>query len=33
VAVVDIAARKVVQTIPVGKSPHGVFLANSAPWR
>ncbi|MEW5879687.1 MAG: beta-propeller fold lactonase family protein [Pseudomonadota bacterium] len=33
VAVVDIAARKVVQTIAVGKSPHGVFLANSAPWK
>lgn len=33
VAVVDIAARKVVQTIPVGKSPHGIFFANSAPWK
>lgn len=33
VAVVDIAARRVVQTIPVGKSPHGVFLANSAAWK
>lgn len=33
VAVVDIAARKVVQTIPVGSSPHGIFLANAAPWK
>jgi YVTN family beta-propeller protein len=33
VAVVDIAARKVIDTIAVGKSPHGIFFANSAPWR
>jgi YVTN family beta-propeller protein len=33
VAVVDIAARKVIDTIPVGKSPHGIFFADSAPWR
>lgn len=33
VAVVDISARKVVQTIPVGRSPHGVFLTNSAAWK
>jgi YVTN family beta-propeller protein len=33
VAVVDIAARKVIDTIPVGKSPHGIFLTDSAPWR
>jgi YVTN family beta-propeller protein len=33
VAVVDIAARQVVDTIAVGKSPHGIFFADSAPWR
>lgn len=33
VAVVDIEARRVAQTIPVGRSPHGIFFANSAPWR
>ena len=33
VAVVDIEARRIVQTIAVGRSPHGVFFSNSAPWR
>ncbi len=33
VAVVDIAARRVLQSIPVGKSPHGIFVPNAAPWR
>jgi len=33
VAVVDIEARRIAQTIPVGRSPHGVFFVNSAPWR
>lgn len=33
VAVVDIAQRKVVSTIPVGRSPHGIFFVNSAPWK
>jgi YVTN family beta-propeller protein len=33
VAVVDLAERRVVQTIPVGKSPHGIFFADSAPWK
>jgi len=33
VAVVDIEAKKVAQTIPVGRSPHGIFFVNSAPWR
>jgi YVTN family beta-propeller protein len=33
VAVVDIAQRKVIATIPVGRSPHGIFFANSAPWK
>jgi YVTN family beta-propeller protein len=33
VAVVDIAQRRVVSTIPVGRSPHGIFFANSAAWR
>jgi len=31
VAVIDVASRKVVKMIPVGRSPHGVFFANSAP--
>lgn len=31
VAVIDIASRKVIKMIPVGRSPHGVFFANSAP--
>jgi YVTN family beta-propeller protein len=31
VAVIDLATRKVVKYIPVGRSPHGVFFANSAP--
>lgn len=30
VAVVDLASRKVVKYIPVGRSPHGVFFANSS---
>jgi len=33
VAVVDIDARRIVQTIAVGRSPHGIFFADSAPWR
>lgn len=31
VAVIDVAARKVVKLIPVGRSPHGVYFANHAP--
>jgi YVTN family beta-propeller protein len=30
VAVIDLATRKVVKYIPVGRSPHGVFFANSS---
>ncbi len=33
VAVVDLTERRVVQTIAVGKSPHGIFFADSAPWK
>jgi YVTN family beta-propeller protein len=33
VAVVDIEARRIVHSIPVGRSPHGIFFVNSAPWR
>jgi YVTN family beta-propeller protein len=33
VAVVDVAQRKVIATIPVGRSPHGIFFDNSAPWK
>jgi YVTN family beta-propeller protein len=31
VAVVDVASRKVIKLIPVGRSPHGVFFADAAP--
>jgi YVTN family beta-propeller protein len=31
VAVIDVASRKVLKLIPVGRSPHGVFFADSAP--
>jgi YVTN family beta-propeller protein len=31
VAVIDVASRKILKLIPVGRSPHGVFFANSAP--
>jgi DNA-binding beta-propeller fold protein YncE len=30
VAVIDLATRKLIKTIPVGRSPHGVFFVNSA---
>jgi len=30
VAVIDLPSRKVIKMIPVGRSPHGVFFANSA---
>lgn len=33
VAVVDVDKRQVVSTIPVGKSPHGIFFIESAAWR
>jgi YVTN family beta-propeller protein len=31
VHVVDLATRKVAQAIPVGRSPHGVYVPNHAP--
>lgn len=30
VAVIDLATRKLIKTIPVGRSPHGVFFINAA---
>jgi YVTN family beta-propeller protein len=33
VAVIDVPSRRVVATIPMGKSPHGIFFADSAPWK
>ena len=33
VAVVDIVNGNVIETIAVGKSPHGIYLTHSAPWR
>ena len=33
VSIVDLDARKIVETIPVGKSPHGVFFNNNAGWK
>ncbi len=32
VGIIDIASRKLVTTIPVGKSPHGIFFHPSAAW-
>jgi YVTN family beta-propeller protein len=32
VGIIDIASRKLVTTIPVGKSPHGIFFHSSAAW-
>ncbi|TFW23890.1 YncE family protein [Massilia arenosa] len=31
VAVIDLATRKVIKMIPVGRSPHGVYFANHSP--
>ncbi|SNS68853.1 40-residue YVTN family beta-propeller repeat-containing protein [Noviherbaspirillum humi] len=31
VAVIDVASRKLIKTIPVGRSPHGVYFYNHAP--
>ncbi|MBC7414037.1 MAG: beta-propeller fold lactonase family protein [Herminiimonas sp.] len=31
VAVIDVASKKVIKLIPVGRSPHGVFFINNAP--
>jgi YVTN family beta-propeller protein len=33
VAVIDVAQRQVVSTVPVGRSPHGIFFVNNAPWK
>jgi YVTN family beta-propeller protein len=33
VGIIDIASRKLISTIPVGKSPHGIFFHPSAPWQ
>ena len=33
VGVIDIPSRKLITTIPVGKSPHGIFFYPSAPWQ
>jgi YVTN family beta-propeller protein len=33
VSVVDLAQRAVVDKIAVGRSPHGIFFVNSAPWK
>ena len=32
VAIVDLAERRVVRTIGVGRSPHGLYMRNRAPW-
>ena len=32
VGVIDIPSRKLIATIPVGKSPHGIFFHPNAPW-
>ena len=33
VGVIDLATRKLVQTIPVGRSPHGIYFYDRAPWK
>lgn len=33
VGVIDVEARKLVASIPVGRSPHGLFSVDSAPWK
>lgn len=33
ISVVDIDTRKIIKTIPVGRSPHGIYLAKSAAWK
>jgi hypothetical protein len=32
VAIVDLAERRVVRSINVGRSPHGLYMLNRAPW-
>ena len=32
VGIIDIASRKLITTIPVGKSPHGIFFHSNAAW-
>ena len=31
VGIIDMATHKLVDTIPVGRSPHGIYFADSAP--
>jgi YVTN family beta-propeller protein len=31
VGVIDLASRKLIQTIAVGRSPHGIYFYNRAP--
>lgn len=33
VSIIDLESRKIIETIPVGKSPHGVFFMNNAGWK
>lgn len=33
VSIIDLDTRKIIDTIPVGKSPHGVFFVNNAGWK
>lgn len=33
VSIIDLETRQLIDTIPVGKSPHGVFFINNAGWR
>ena len=32
VGVIDLASRKLIKTIPVGRSPHGIYFYDRAPW-
>ena len=31
IGIIDLTTRKLIDTIPVGRSPHGIYFANSAP--
>ncbi|MET1534394.1 beta-propeller fold lactonase family protein [Burkholderia sola] len=33
VGIIDLASRKLVQTIAVGRSPHGIYFYDRAPWK
>jgi YVTN family beta-propeller protein len=32
VGIIDLSTRKLIETIPVGRSPHGIYFFDRAPW-